>query len=404
VKVLEVLKVVQGVDVVATKASCSRSCFFKAFFILLTTVNFGLLSLNVVAATLPVDSVDILYHGYDGGGMDINGPFVLMRKSIGTQVSVNGHYYVDSVSAASIDVVTSGASEYTEERTELSAGVDYLHEKTMLSVGYTESEENDFLAKTVFMSVNQDFFGDLSKVTMAYSRGWDEISKIGDEVINEADRQNFKIGFSQILTKSSLMGFDVETITDEGFLQNPYRSYRLLSADKTEWSNEPEHYPDTHTSTAVAIRGLYYLPYRASIKAEYRFFSDSWGVKANTYELLYVHPLGDAWTLEAKVRYYSQTQADFYSDLFEADTQDFKARDKELSTYSDITYGAGVTYELGKGFIPYINKMKFTLLVDYLEFDYDNFRDASDTSLVPGTEPFYHFDAWVTRASFTLEY
>jgi len=395
---------VRGVDVVVTNLSKLPSAFFKLFFILLTTVNLSWVPFSAQAATLPVDSVDILYHSFEGGGMDINGPFVLVRKSIGSQVSVNGHYYVDSVSAASIDVVTSGASEYTEERTELSAGVDFLHEKTMVSAGYTESEENDFLAKTVFMSVNQDFFGDLSKITMGYARGWDEISKFGDEVINEADRQNFKIGLSQILTKNSLMGFDVETATDEGFLRNPYRSYRILNDDKVGYTNEPENYPETHTSTAIAVRGLYYLPYRASIKAEYRFFSDNWGVKANTYELLYVHPLGKSWTLEAKLRYYEQTQADFYSDLFKADTQEFKARDKELSTFSDVTYGAGVTYELGKGFIPYINKLKFTLLADYLEFDYDNFRDASDTSLVAGTEPFYHFSAWVTRASITLEY
>jgi hypothetical protein len=122
---------------------------------------------------------------------------------------------------------------------------------------------------------------------------------------------------------------------------------------------------------------------------------------------LYVHPFGRQWTLEAKVRRYSQTSADFYSDIFAfKDENDFLARDKELSTYTGMTYGGGVTYELGQGVIPHIDKLKLTLLVDYLKYEYDDFRDvtAENGSLTAGTEPFYEFDAWVTRASITFEY
>jgi len=379
--------------------------FFKAFFVLLITVNSMLMS--AVAGTLPVDSVDILYHRYDGGGMEIDGPFILLRKSIGTQVSVNGHYYIDSVSAASIDVVAN-ASEYTEERTEISAGVDFLHEKTMISTGYTNSEENDFEAKSAFLSIGQDFFGDLTKLTMGYARGWDEVGQIESDFSEDVDRQIYKLGVSQVLTKNALMGLDVETISDEGYLNNPYRSYRYFDpADENNFLTAREIYPETRTSTAVAVRGLYYLPYRASIKGEYRYFSDSWGIDAHTYEVLYVHPFGRQWTFEGRVRRYSQTSADFYSDIFSHEgANDFLARDKELSTYTGITYGGGVTYELGQGVIPHVNKLKLTLLVDYLKYEYDNFRDvtAGNGELAAGTEPFYEFDAWVTRASITFEY
>jgi len=379
--------------------------FFKAFFVLLITVNSILMS--AVAGTLPVDSVDILYHRFDGGGMEIDGPFILVRKSIGTQVSVNGHYYIDSVSAASIDVVAN-ASEYTEERTEVSAGVDFLHEKTMISTGYTNSEENDFVANSVFLSIGQDFFGDLTKLTMGYARGWDEVGKIESDFSEDVDRQIYKLGVSQVLTKNALMGLDIETISDEGYLNNPYRSYRYFDpADSTKFLTSVEVYPETRTSTAVAVRGLYYLPYRASIKGEYRYFSDSWGIDAHTYEVLYVHPFGRQWTLEGRVRHYSQSSADFYSDIFTHEgANDFLARDKELSTLTGMTYGGGVTYEIGQGVIPHVNKLKLTLLVDYLKYEYDDFRDvtAGGGLLPAGTEPLYEFDAWVTRASITFEY
>ena len=53
---------------------------------------------SVQAAVLPDERIDILYHGYDGGGAQIDGPSILVRKSIGSSVSVAANYYVDMVS------------------------------------------------------------------------------------------------------------------------------------------------------------------------------------------------------------------------------------------------------------------------------------------------------------------
>jgi len=66
--------------------------------------------------------------------------------------------------------------------------------------------------------------------------------------------------------------------------------------------------------------------------------------------------------------------------------------------------GGGVTYTLGQGVISQVDKLKFTLLVDYMKFTYDNFRDVTKKGFLPGEEPLFAFDAWVTRLSFTLEY
>src|SRR5210317_1949291 len=109
------------------------------------------------AGVLPDDRADVLYHLYDGGGVEIDGPSVLVRKKAGKNVSIVGNYYVDMVSSASIDVVTT-ASPYTEERTQWSMGMDYLHGNTTMRVNYTTSEESDFDAETVSFSVSQDMF------------------------------------------------------------------------------------------------------------------------------------------------------------------------------------------------------------------------------------------------------
>src|SRR5210317_809236 len=122
---------------------------------------FAVLGMEIVAPThasvLPEDRADILYHRYEGGGVTIDGPSILVRKSVGKNVSLAANYYVDMVSSASIDVITT-ASPYTEERTQYSMGMDYLHGNTTMRVNYTTSEESDFDAETVSFSVSQDMF------------------------------------------------------------------------------------------------------------------------------------------------------------------------------------------------------------------------------------------------------
>jgi hypothetical protein len=62
---------------------------------------------------------------------------------------------------------------------------------------------------------------------------------------------------------------------------------------------------------------MYYLPYRASVKGEYRHYTDTWGVDAWNAEIGYVHPLPKGFTAELRLRYYQQSEADFFADLFD---------------------------------------------------------------------------------------
>ena len=362
-----------------------------------------LLTASALAAVLPEDRLDVLRHAYDGGGMDIKGPSVLVRKSFADKVSVRANYYVDKVSAASIDVVTS-ASPYSEERTEKSVGIDYLAGKAIYSLSYGNSEESDFEANSVHFDMSQDFFGDLTTLSLGYSKGWDEVFRTGDNSFaEEADRQHFRIGLSQVLTKNLIGSIGHELITDEGYLNNPYRSVRYLTSPNS-YSFEPERYPNTRTSEATAIRLSYYLPWRAGLHGEYRIYSDSWGVDANSWQLQLIQPIGQRWTVETRYRRYQQGDADFYADLFPfQDSQNFLARDKELSEFSSTVIGLGVGFQFSKPNWDTISKAGLHLWVDRFNFDYDNFRDIR-VQTTPGTEPLYSFDATVTRLLFTLWY
>ena len=125
-------------------------------------------ALTSTASNLPEERADIMFHSYDGGGIEITGPSVLVRKNIKDTVSVYGNYYVDQVSSASIDVITSGASAYKEERTEYSFGAEYLYNKSSFSLSATQSTENDYDASTLSFDVSQEFFGDMTTFSLGY--------------------------------------------------------------------------------------------------------------------------------------------------------------------------------------------------------------------------------------------
>ena len=354
------------------------------------------------AAVLPEDRMDVLYHRYDGGGMDIKGPSVLVRKSFADKVSVNANYYVDKVSAASVDVVTT-ASPYTEERIEKSIGLDYLSDKTLYSVGITASDERDYIGRTAFVGVSQDFFGDMTTVSLGYAQGDDEVRRRDDPDFREdLTRRSYQVGVSQVLTRNLIVGINHELISDQGYLNNPYRSVRYLTA--SGFAYQPEVYPRTRTSEATALRGSYYLPWRAALHGEFRWFEDSWGIDARDWSLTLVQPLSEEWVLELRTRHYRQSAADFYSDLFPfQDAQNFLARDKEMSTFRAMSFGATAGFQRRWPAMPWVDRYGVRLGLDLYRYDYRDFRDLR-VSAAPGEEPLYSFDAWVTTLVFTLWY
>ncbi len=342
----------------------------------------GLHSILCAAAVLPEERVDTMYHYYDGGGVRVTGPALLVRKNMADKVSLSGSYYADTVSSASIDVVTT-ASPFREKRTEYGAGVDYLYSDSLMSLSVTKSNEPDYIADTLSMNVAQDLFGGMTTVSMGYSRGKDTVRDVTDVAFSDyVNRFQYRLGVSQILTQSLRVNLDYEAITDEGYLNSPYRTARIFGA------GVPERYPRTRDSQAVAFRTVKYLLPRSSARFEYRYFWDTWDIAANTVEIAYTTNVSAPWLMELRYRYYAQNSASFYSDDF-TQLQNFMARDKELSTFKSHALGGKLTYTF-QSHPSFVNKSTLNVTYDHLTFNYDDFTDVRTQSL-------YAFDANVVQ-------
>lgn len=373
------------------------------FCIIVSLLVMSITSKQAQAAVLQADRVDVLYHSYDGGGMKIDGPAILLRKKTSETFAVSAYYYVDSISSASVDVMST-ASPYTEKRKEVQLGLEYLHDKTLMDISVRQSDESDYLAKSVNLNISQDTFGDLTNLSLGLAYSDNEIKRNGDEFFAEQSQQyRVRAGISQILTRNLSMSLNFEAVADEGYLNNPYRSVRYV--DNTQPSGvgyQSEVYPNTRNSFASKISASYYLPYRAALFVHYRYFSDSWQIDATDVEFSYRHPIADVFEIELKVRHYQQSQASFYSDLFAyRDAQNYLARDKELSEFEDLTIGLGLTYLVPKKYSFGDLRSEASLQWDYIKFDYKNFRDPTAGESI-GTEPLYGFSANVIRIFYSL--
>jgi hypothetical protein len=363
------------------------------------------------ADVLPDDRADVMYHNYDGGGITIQGPSVLVRKKVGDSLSFSASYYEDLISSASIDVRLS-ASPYHETRKQEGFSVDYLHGKTIYTAGYIHSREPDYEANTAYYSISQSMFGDLTTVTFGFRRGWDNVYrdiKVDGIIQNDptfheqADHRAYTLSVSQILTRNAILDLNFEAITDEGYLQSPYRDIRYLDpTNAVGYTLAPQVTPNTRTSTAASADLKYYLPYRASITGSYRFYSDTWGINGDTLELDYTQPWRH-FIFDGGVRYYRQNAANFYSDLFpRADYSNFEARDRELAAFHSLSLGFGAAYEFHVPYAAWINKSSLNFHFNHLMIDYSDFRNAlysrfptagCGTACTVGNEPLYKLDA-----------
>ena len=121
---------------------------------------------------------------------------------------------MDNVSSASIDVITTGASPYGETRTEYSVGADYLYDKSIVGVGYTNSDER-LPVEYRLLQCPARISSAISTLSFGYSQGRDDVYQNGNpDFAGNIDRYNYRLGLSQVVTPSLVVGLNYEMVTE----------------------------------------------------------------------------------------------------------------------------------------------------------------------------------------------
>jgi hypothetical protein len=346
---------------------------------------------SAAAATLPEDKAEALFHVYDGGGVKADGPALLLRKSLGDRVSLAAQVYVDAVSNASVDVVTT-ASPFKEKRTAWDLGADWLVRDSLVSLGWNKSTEPDYVAEAFSLDVAHDVFGGMTTVALGFTRAKDLVGEKGvPGWIDTANHWQYRLGLTQVLSAKWIASANVEIVSDSGFLGSPYRVARVFGA------SEPERNPRTRTSRAVKLRSVVdtgaLLP-RSALRAEYRYFWDTWAIKAHTVELGGSRYVGERFLVDAALRTHRQGKALFYSDDAPAVTL-YNSRNRQLSTFGSTALQARVTYTV-PGMRPGWD-LKLSGSYELKRFRFDDFTDLRSGAL-------YRYDAHVWQFGATATF
>jgi len=347
------------------------------------------------AMPLPEDKAELIYHVYDGGGVQATGPALLVRKSLADRVSLSAQYYVDAVSNASIDVVTT-ASPFRETRTAWDLGADIVVRDSTLTLGLNRSREPDYHADTLSLDVAHEVFGGMTTLNLGFSRARDRVGRHSRGVadlssggfFDQAIRWQYRAGATQILSPRWLASANFEAISDTGYLGSPYRAARVFGAAV------PERNPRTRSSRAVKLRTLGEVAAGTSLRADYRYFWDTWDVRAHTVELAVARQFGPALLADVSVRSYSQGKALFYSDNAQVETA-FVSRNRQLSSFKTLGLGAKLSWTVPG--LPPRYGVKLTGAVELKRFRFADFTDLR-------TGQPYRYDAKVLQVFVSSTY
>ena len=319
------------------------------------------------AVDLPGDKAEALIHSYIGGGVNAYGPAFLVRKSIMDKVSLAGTYYMDAVSNASIDVVTT-ASPYHEVRHEFGLSGDYVYRDAQITLGAMTSHEPDYVANTGNIDVTQEVFGGMTTVAFGFTKGSDKVGKKNSPEFSEhAHHWQYRFGLTQILSPHWLASLNFDALSDDGYLGSPYRSARVFGAFV------PERNPRTRSSRAAKVKLIGDLGSYGAVSFGYRYYTDTWDIKAHTAEAGYSHYIGEKWLADVFARYYTQTHANFYSDNAMTETV-YVSRNRQLSTFDDVGLGARLSYDVRR--VPGRYDVKLIGTYEYTRYKYKDFTDV----------------------------
>ncbi|MFV2056422.1 MAG: DUF3570 domain-containing protein [Thiohalomonadales bacterium] len=164
------------------------------------------------------------------------------------------------------------------------------------------------------------------------------------KLISENENKNVAdilLGLTQVLSRTTLMQFNISFGIDNGYLTDPYKILTQLNSSGNLGSPRYryESRPDSRTRQALYWKTIHSLG-KDVFDFSYRYYWDDWGISSHTADGKYRFELGGGHYLQAHLRYYLQDKANFYNyNLIQGNTPIYASADYRLADLSTTTVG-----------------------------------------------------------------
>jgi Protein of unknown function (DUF3570) len=228
------------------------------------------------------------------------------------------------------------------------------------------------------------------------------------------------LGLTQVVNQDAMADFGLTYTRSTGFLENPYKlAWVFMPFTYSDLPDQEffdakgeafiEQRPNERNLFNWSTRWTQYIePLDAALHLGYSFSHDDWGIHAHTFDADWVQPLGYGWTVTPRIRYYSQSAADFYAPSFLTKSQIVDplsapppkekivellpahfSSDQRLSGYGTLSGGVTVAKQFAKGI--------------GVEAGFEYYTHQGGLKLGGGGEgDFADFDYWVANAALTV--
>jgi hypothetical protein len=256
------------------------------------------------------------------------------------ETGVNLLYLADVWTSASVDIRTAASARVTEQRDEIVAAVDHRRRSWELGLGYRMSTEPDFLANGMTLSFAWEGLSRNVRLESRVTLEQDRVGRSGDpHFARRLQALTSWFGYTQVLSRSTLMQFAVEQRSSFGYHASPYRWVGLGGPSNCSGTSElcvPEVHPDRRARFALVGRLRQGLGKRVSIGIDYRYYIDSWALQSHTIGGDLRIQASPSLLLAFEYRAYLQSGAWFYRSEYPlVPMGGFATRDRELSSMFD---------------------------------------------------------------------
>jgi hypothetical protein len=280
-------------------------------------------------------------------------PSIAVSAPVASDWSIEGTLTADDVSGASprYHTAISGASHMHDERKAGDVAVTRYFRRGTLTAGAAYSTEHDYVSRA--LSLNGTVSSEDNNTTWAFGLAGsrDRIDPVNHVVADEHKRTvSVLAGVTRVLTPNDIGQLTLTRTNGSGYYNDPYKLF--------------DNRPRSRRENTVLLRWNHYVDATGgTTRLGYRYFSDSYRIRAHTLSAEYVQPLGGGWSLVPELRLYSQSAASFYYDpVYDAalgapfppgfsngaDPNRPTSPDQRLSGFGAVTAGLQVVREIGK--------------------------------------------------------
>jgi len=244
-------------------------------------------------------------------------------------------------------------------------------ETSLINVGVSASREYDYTHLGVNAKVARDFNRRNTTLSAGIAFSMDSLDPVGGSptpltpMLDVGDTSNRRgdedkdvldvvVGITQVVSRNLVVQANYSYSNSDGYLTDPYKVLSLVDGTTgdtlprtlTPGVEGPSHQflfesrPDDRTKHSVYGQAKYYMNGRV-LDVSYRYMSDDWEIDSHTIDLRYRVPFGAERYLEPHVRFYTQTEAEFYM-LSIPDSEPlpgFASNDYRLGDFDAITLG-----------------------------------------------------------------